>query len=214
MSAHPIDEECEDADEESEEMDQRLYRTHPLTHTPQANHCTFFYAPTKGLHGHFSNFSRSDVDTYQFTIQGLEDIAGGHWEKPPKEYSYSSAEQAIMHRKAILMGDYVTAKYIMQTSNPGKAKKFGRQVKGFDQDVWTDHAPLVAYAVLHAKFSQNPKMKKALLGTRNSILAEASPRDRIWGIGLSAAEAKRGVAWRGRNLLGRTLMRVRTNLAR
>lgn len=62
-----------------------------------------------------------------------------------------------------------------------------------------------------AKFSQNPTLKEFLLSTGDSILAEASPYDSIWGIGLGWEDAEKGgvAQWRGENLLGCALMEVR-----
>ena len=62
-----------------------------------------------------------------------------------------------------------------------------------------------------AKFGQNPAIKEYLLSTGDAILAEASPYDKIWGIGLGRAEAKKGTVeqWQGENLLGCALMEVR-----
>lgn len=55
-------------------------------------------------------------------------------------------------------------------------------------------------------------LRGRLLGTGGRELVEASPRDRIWGIGFVAegAEGRRG-EW-GENLLGKALMRVRERL--
>ena len=218
ISAQPIDdEECEDADHELEAaMSAQQYMSNQVL-TPLRGNCEFFYGPDQGKYGVFSNFYQrrnwGNPGNYQFRLTHSTDIDTGpspvefHDEE---EYAYSSAEQAIMHIKAILMGDNIVAKKIMQTSNPGEAKKLGRQVKCFDQGRWDAHVSSIAYAVLHAKFSQNPELKAVLLCTRHAILAEAAPRDCIWGIGRSVGAAKQGAPWRGRNLLGRTLMRVRT----
>ena len=55
---------------------------------------------------------------------------------------------------------------------------------------------------------------KFLLGTGDSIIVEASPLDRVWGIGLGAANelATNPERWRGLNLLGFALMEVRERL--
>ena len=66
-----------------------------------------------------------------------------------------------------------------------------------------------------AKFEQNPDLKKLLLATGNAILAEASPKDKIWGIGLDAqtAESTDMSEWPGQGLLGRALMELRTEFS-
>ena len=66
-----------------------------------------------------------------------------------------------------------------------------------------------------AKFQQHPTLSAFLAGTADRVLVEASPSDRIWGIGL-AADDPRAVnpeKWRGLNLLGFALMEVRRVLA-
>ena len=62
-----------------------------------------------------------------------------------------------------------------------------------------------------SKISQNTALKELLLSTVDSILAEASPYDTIWGIGLGREDALKGGVeqWQGENLLGCALMDVR-----
>lgn len=64
------------------------------------------------------------------------------------------------------------------------------------------------------KFGQNPALKGALLATGDTILAEASPFDTLWGIGLRASDPRASVRtqWRGKNLLGAALTQVRQEL--
>ena len=69
------------------------------------------------------------------------------------------------------------------------------------------------FDALYYKFSQNDDIRQKLLSTGNSTLVEASPRDRIWGIGLNITDAQSGKDWKGKNLLGKTLMRVREYLS-
>ena len=65
-----------------------------------------------------------------------------------------------------------------------------------------------------AKFEQNVALERYLLGTGDAVLVEASPRDRIWGIGMGASnpDAQNPERWRGGNLLGFALMEVRARL--
>ena len=62
------------------------------------------------------------------------------------------------------------------------------------------------------KFTQNEHLKKILLGTGERILVEASPTDRIWGIGFNSKDAPGNKDKWGENKLGKALMRVREQL--
>lgn len=67
---------------------------------------------------------------------------------------------------------------------------------------------------LTCKFEQNQELYDKLMSTGNSRLAEASPYDKIWGIGMKAEKAERidPDQWKGENKLGECLMTVRENL--
>ena len=94
------------------------------------------------------------------------------------------------------------------------AKAIGRSVRDFDAATWeAERAPLVV-AGNRAKFGQAPALRKFLQHTGEQILVEASPRDRIWGIGMGAThdDAEIPARWRGLNLLGFALMQVRDGL--
>jgi ribA/ribD-fused uncharacterized protein len=64
------------------------------------------------------------------------------------------------------------------------------------------------------KFSQDENLKEFLLNTNERILVEASPMDKIWGIGLAAdhPNIENPILWKGENLLGFALMEVRDEL--
>lgn len=102
----------------------------------------------------------------------------------------------------------------MKTNDVSKIKKLGRQVSGYNDVVWNGVRQIVVYKGLLAKFSQNDKLRKLLLETDKSVLAECAINDKIWGIGLSMDDADRldMKKWKGKNLLGFTLMMVRSNL--
>ena len=90
-------------------------------------------------------------------------------------------------------------------------KALGRQVKGYNDSYWNGVRQLLVYEGLKEKFVQNKDLKKLLLDTEDSILAECAVNDRIWGIGLSMKDSNRleSEKWRGQNLLGYALMMVR-----
>ena len=119
-----------------------------------------------------------------------------------------------MHKKALLFNDMDTAHKILQETNPKKIKQLGRKVKSFDAKIWNENAQDVVYRGLLLKFSQNEWMKTYLLSTSNKRLVEASPSDKIWGIGMSQKHALNTseMDWPGTNWLGKCLERVRDSL--
>lgn len=127
---------------------------------------------------------------------------------------FATAEHYMMWRKATLFGDHVMALKILDAPHPHAAKALGGRVTGFDQQVWDEHRVSTVVAGNLAKFRQHPPLGAFLTGTGRRVLVEASPVDRIWGIGLSGddpAVTDPG-QWRGLNLLGFALMQVRATV--
>ncbi len=125
--------------------------------------------------------------------------------------SYHTTEQYMMAGKARLFEDMEVFQEIMSADNPAAYKRLGRRIRGFNQALWDARKYDIVVAGNKAKFSQNPHLKEFLLSTGDALLAEASPYDRIWGIGLDRNTALRGTVeqWDGENLLGCALMDVR-----
>jgi ribA/ribD-fused uncharacterized protein len=125
---------------------------------------------------------------------------------------YRTAEHYMMAGKARLFGDRAAEQRILNAEHPGQAKALGRSVRGFSEDHWSAHRVDLVIAANLAKFEQHPHLRAYLLSTGTSVLVEASPYDRIWGIGLRASDprAHDPVRWPGLNLLGFALMQVRT----
>jgi ribA/ribD-fused uncharacterized protein len=132
------------------------------------------------------------------------------------DVEYTCAEQYMMAEKARLFGDEETRRMILSTASPREHKALGRRVRGFDEARWEAACRDVVYRGNLAKFSQSPELHNLLVETGEKILAEASPTDVIWGIGLAADDPRAldRKAWRGKNWLGEALMRVRTELRR
>jgi len=127
---------------------------------------------------------------------------------------YFHNEQYMMAKKALLFGDTRTYNKIMKESEPAACKALGKSAANFNQQLWDSCKEEIIYNANYAKFSQNPELKAALLATGDAIIAEASPYDKIWGIGLKAndPDSKNPTKWKGQNLLGKALMRVRDEL--
>lgn len=141
-----------------------------------------------------------------------------NWYQAEFEYAgkrYTNSEQFMMYHKVMLFHQYEIANQIMSTSDPAKCKKIaGQHFDGFDAELWEKVCYRIVKRGVGAKFKQNPKLLEILLGTDNAILAECSPYDKKWGIGLdmSGDDYLDAENWRGKNYLGRILMEVRSEL--
>jgi len=129
--------------------------------------------------------------------------------------TYPTAEHFMMAGKARLFGDEVTASHILETPSPGDAKALGRAVRGYDEELWAASRYGTVVEGNTAKFGQNLVLLAYLAATAGRVLVEASPTDRVWGIGLAADDSRVGQPsqWEGLNLLGFALMEVRERLA-
>ncbi|CAB1107716.1 unnamed protein product [Ectocarpus sp. CCAP 1310/34] len=125
--------------------------------------------------------------------------------------SYVCAEQFFAAEKARLFGDRECLQNIMRVSDPRLHTQYGRAVRNSNQTLWEQERENIVLTGSYAKFSQNPEMRLHLLGSGDKLLAEASPWDLIWGIGHRAdhPDACRPSRWRGLNLLGIALQKVR-----
>jgi len=127
---------------------------------------------------------------------------------------FMCAEQYMMHGKAVLFGDLEVAERILASASPKTHKALGRKVSGFDEKLWVRERERIVYEGNHAKFTQNAELLQKLLATAGTELVEASPTDRIWGVGLSEEDPRiqNPSQWRGQNLLGKVLTRLREDL--
>jgi ribA/ribD-fused uncharacterized protein len=128
--------------------------------------------------------------------------------------TYATAEHWMMAAKARLFGDEEAERAAVAAGHPSLAKKAGRLVRAFDDAVWErERYGIVVEGSVH-KFGQDAGLRRYLLATGERLLVEASPVDRIWGIGLAAGDerAQDPARWRGLNLLGRALVEARERL--
>lgn len=126
------------------------------------------------------------------------------------------SEQYFMKKKQELFDSTNSslAELILSSTEPRQIKQFGRMVKNFNEEVWSEHKYQIMYLAVKNKFLGNPELAKRLIDTGDKILVEASPYDRIWGIGMPATAAVKipESDWPGENLLGQILMEVRDEL--
>jgi len=128
--------------------------------------------------------------------------------------TFETAEQYMMFMKAHVFKDKKAMLELMSCSDPKKCKEIGRRVQGFDQEIWDKVSfDIVVNGNFH-KFQQNFILYDKLYATGDKILVEASPYDRIWGVGLKEDDPRilDDKNWLGENRLGKALMSARTML--
>lgn len=127
---------------------------------------------------------------------------------------YNTAEQYMMAKKALLFNDFDAHREIMLESSPALQKAIGKTVRCFDKVKWETYCRKYVYDANYAKFTQNPKMYDELMGSGTKEIVEASPEDKIWGIGLHSTNplAWDKSTWQGTNWLGEAIMQVRATL--
>ncbi|WP_299944168.1 NADAR family protein [uncultured Microbulbifer sp.] len=149
--------------------------------------------------------------------KGVSKSCLSQWYDSPFESDsnrFLTAEHFMMYKKAKLFGDDSAAEKLLTVTDPGAAKAIGRQIEGFDQELWDKKRFDIVVQANLAKFKDNHALKEFLLNTGDRVLVEASPVDRIWGVGLAEDDERcqNPNKWKGHNLLGFALMAVRSRL--
>lgn len=161
-----------------------------------------------------------------------------------KDFTFCSNEQFMMFAKAKTFSDENACSKLLEINNSPLIKDFlshkisrediindyniskqwnrlmmdikaiGRTVQNFREDVWSKKCESVVLFGARLKFTQNSDLNKVLLETKDKVMVEASPYDKIWGIGLSEADAKKTPVekWPGKNLLGKVLTKLKIEL--
>ena len=138
------------------------------------------------------------------------------WYDKPIDLTFQSSEQYFMWLKATNFNDYETANEIVKAKTPKEAKALGRKVKNYDDEEWSEIREAAMWNAVYQKFKQNPELQQYLINpvTETRSFVEGSPYDCVWGCGISwddpaIADEKN---WKGENLLGKTLDKVRRAL--
>lgn len=156
----------------------------------------FFFGHRPQSYGKVDDSCLSQWFPKSFTVDGI---------------TYPTSEHWMMAEKARLFKDEATLHQILRSTSPADAKKLGRLVRNFSPAEWGKACVDIVARGNYAKFSQNPELKEFLLSTGDAILVEASPYDKVWGIGMGKFSTGRENPgnWKGANLLGYALMQPR-----
>jgi len=159
----------------------------------------------------------SICDNNKFLLFWSSDSIFSQWYKSEfniDKIKFNCAEQYMMYNKAILFNDVKTANEILKSQSPMYQKQLGRKVKNFKFDEWNSICKEIVYKGNYAKFTQNKDLLECMKLTNNLTLVEASPYDKIWGIGLHKDNHNSCIQsnWLGKNWLGFTLTKLRDDL--
>ena len=134
-----------------------------------------------------------------------------------KGQTFLTTEHAFMWEKANFFNDEEIAAEIINTqtnTNAYSAKKLGRKVKGFDGEVWGSVCYDIMLNINRHKYIENYLYKQMLIETGTRTIVEASPYDKVWGVGLGEnhEDIEDESKWDGQNLLGKVLMELRNEI--
>ena len=135
-------------------------------------------------------------------------------ELQPEKITFPTAERWMMLQKALLFNDIAVAYEIMAVSGTTQSKMaqikaLGRKVQNFNDATWAANRERIVLEGNLLKFRQNEELREKLLATGDKTIVEASPRDRIWGIGFGERNALNQKERWGLNLLGKALEETR-----
>ncbi|KAL2067132.1 hypothetical protein VTL71DRAFT_1556 [Oculimacula yallundae] len=182
-------------------------------------------APSKGTSAALTDDGESSI--YFWREYGSPFSYLSQWYPSPftvsgTDITYTTAEQYMMHQKAILFNDAEIALKILSSTSPKEQKSLGRQVSNFDDVVWKENRERIVEEASYWKFKigkdegilkgEGVSLIDRLLGTKEREIVEASPRDRIWGVGFGEKNAEKRRADWGLNLLGKAIMEARKKL--
>jgi len=134
-----------------------------------------------------------------------------------KNVVFHTAEHYMMYHKARLFSDDETAVKILTYPplHPEKVQALGRQVKNYDREKWLQHRERIVEEGSYHKYAHSlveEGLKAKLLATGDRELVEASPHDKIWGVGFGEEDAVENRDRWGLNLLGKALTRARNRI--
>lgn len=113
-----------------------------------------------------------------------------HELEPHTDRVYKTAEHYMMYQKAILF-DPSRAEDVLHASTPAEAQAIGRELRGFDKKRWDEVNDGIVERANYLKFTQDGdgSALDTVIDTKGKEMVEASPKDRIWGIGYGKEDA-------------------------
>ncbi len=132
------------------------------------------------------------------------------------DIKFYSSEHYMMYHKCLTFNDEVNAKTVLQKTSPREVKAIGRQIKNYDDNIWSEKRYDIVLQGNILKFSQNEELLEDLNKYKDKIFVEASPEDNIWGIGLHYDDDRvlDESQWEGQNLLGKVINDVAKRLCK
>jgi len=136
------------------------------------------------------------------------------WKAFNEEHCFFCTEQAFMWAKAKYFKDETTAKQIiLEKLNPLICKRLGRKVKNYIDSEWEKTRYEMMLKPNIERFYQDIVLRNKIIDSKFNglIFVEASPYDKIWGVGLDQNDPKIDDEknWKGRNLLGKVITETR-----
>ncbi|KAK8840540.1 hypothetical protein M9Y10_030748 [Tritrichomonas musculus] len=125
---------------------------------------------------------------------------------------YSSLLHFTSAQKALLFNDYSSHKKIISTNNLQEISQISKHITNFDREKWDKISYKFAYEGNLYKFTQNDKLFETLLSSKpDSLFVCCDPNDPKYGIGLTLQDSKcrNPFEWKGHNLLGFQITKVR-----
>lgn len=167
------------------------------------------------------------TDDFAYFYQGIP--LSNWWTSPAMEYdghTFYSSEAVYMYKKAMAFNDTEVALKIVEADNDlsakeqarfKKVKSLGREVRIKSMSEFLRQREQWMYEALELKLEKDERFREVLLSEAyfGKTFVEASPWDDVWGIKSrpTAEVLQNGVsAWKGKNLLGKTLTRLRDNI--
>jgi len=192
-----------------------LHPSNPYNFPPQLLAAAKLAPKVTATHIYFFGYEGTDPHIcFQQWFPILFTAPRNPYDSDNTEVEFPTTEHYMMYHKALLMGDTEIAAKILAPENahPSRAKALGREVRNFDLELWKKEADRVVEEGNVRKFGQSEELKGILLGTGERDLVEASPDDRIWGIGFDSEHAEGKESEWGNNGLGKALMKARERL--